>query len=192
MVEPVSLECNHRFCWPCIKHSKSVKSVCPMCRIDIKMLEIDQKYQAYIKESFAPDFKKQKEILKKNGKLFEDIYDFDLEIGNHYRLVTKGFTKTPDGARNNQHWTAYVRCTDPMKKINHLIEKVVFKFDPEIVPKPHLVTIVPGKVEPKGSAAPVPFARKDEISHSRYSWGVFEMTITIHWKKELNRKASVI
>ena len=129
MVEPVSLECNHRFCWPCIKHSKSVKSQCPLCRVDIIELAIDQKYQAYIKESFAPDFQKQKEILKKNGKLFEDIFDFDLEVGNHYRLLAKGFSKTPDGARNNQHWTAYVRCTDPMRKIDHLIEKVTFKMD---------------------------------------------------------------
>ena len=64
MVEPVLLDCKHRFCNHCMKrflnksnHINAIqnfKKNCPLCRqgIKVKKMEIDYKFQNLIKNNF--------------------------------------------------------------------------------------------------------------------------------------------
>jgi hypothetical protein len=91
MIEPRKLHCGHRFCSVCLRNTKWNNSQCPMCRAEIsKATKIDKAFQNQIKEQIPQKYHNLEAILQKKGLLFGEMFEVEIEIGNHYLQLKEG------------------------------------------------------------------------------------------------------
>ena len=117
--------------------------------------------------------------------LLEDIYEVELEVGNHYARLDPPYVSKLGNELYN-HWTMFVRPSDPKVNDCDLIDFVEFKLHISYWPR-HLHKIAPGQAKDKSAVPNLPAARADEINVSGRAWACFDVPTTIHWKKELKR-----
>ncbi len=163
IIEPVSLPCNHYFCFECIEEVIFHKQKCPMCRKDLApnyKPQIDNKILKVIQKKFPILYSTNEKELKKRKTLEKDLTSISFLFGNlHEELETE---------KDNKHrWTLFIKPEKSEYDLRLFFKKVTYELHSSF-----------------GGGKRV---LKHPYSKTYIGWGTFEIPITIQWKKWLNR-----
>lgn len=187
MIEPIRLDCGHRFCGHCLKNASSAGKKCPLCRyeykVGIKRNNIDLEFERRLKLAYPDEFKRRCEDLARDYCLLSSIVDLRFAVGNKYTLLDKDKCKfLSDGTAINHRWQAYVELLpvegvdQPPTQIMHkLISHITFKVY-ETYCKAQMVT----KITPKPGDG--------WLWMKRLAWGAFDLPTVIYFRPELKIK----
>lgn len=170
LVEPIKVSCGHIYCRFCLDElilnsTDENEFKCPMCRSSIDKgldFEIESFLDCCLKEKFPSEYNVRLKAVEDLRKLWGEYEKLRISYGNTHELVSEPRqSRSMLQYKNTHRWCTFVELD---KEKSHLIDQVVFELHPTF--NPNTVTIT-----------------KPPFQISRLGWGMFEITIIIHWNK---------
>ena len=177
IVEPVSTDCNHHFCYTCISESLKHSNKCPICRAKIDdnfNLHVNKKLAKAIEKADPINFKKKRTELEQANSLESQLQTIRFKYGNTHRNAKNPSKCRVTGYLKKHKWSAYIKSLDKKLPDKKCIEKVVFKLDKNSF----------GTEEAVVTRAPFKFTST--------GWGVFEIPMIVFWKPWMKKEPTVI
>merc|ERR1711871_739543 len=181
MFAPIQLPCcNHIYCRDCLIHLKPLtdsKLKCPLCRrrvpehFDPRKAKVFKPMVEVIQLEYRQELKEYNKLLHQKRKSKKTLKNLILQVGNEYRRVANP-RKSRNGKHVNRHgWQVFVKVFDdagsPLTE-NLLVRKVQYRLAPYF----------PNVTKYMG-----PYT-----SGWHTGWGYFDVEITVHWRRFLDKK----